>query len=186
MANWLPSNIEEWLKRMERRVGILERRGSGGGSLVGEVRTLIAAAQLPASFLWMEGQTLNRADYPELFGIIGITYGAPSGTTFSLPNTKGRVIVGMDTAQPLFNALGKTGGEISHVLTAAESGLRDHNHFQSHASTSGGNAGLQASLGLAGVTQNYQTTSQSGNFNALNAHNNLQPFIVMRYAIRVI
>lgn len=186
MANWLPSNIEEWLKRMERRVGILERRGSGGGSLVGEIRTLLTAAQLPASFLWMEGQTLNRADYPELFGIIGTTYGAPSGTTFSLPNTKGRVIVGMDTAQTLFNAFGKTGGEVNVTLTAAQSGLPAHNHFQSHASTSGGNAGLQAALNLAGIAQNYQTTSTTTPQNASAAHNNLQPFIVMRHAIRVI
>lgn len=183
MASWLPSNFEEWIRKATKRLDALERNSAK--TPVSDVRTMLGGS-LPAGYLWMEGQSLLRDDYPALFAAIGTTYGAVDATHFSLPNTKGRVLVGMDAGQTQFNAIGKTGGANTHTLTAAESGLRDHNHFQSHASTTGGNAGLQAAINLAGVTQNYQTTSGSGNFNAINAHNNLQPFLVVRYAIRVI
>lgn len=42
------------------------------------------------SLLFPDGRPLVRADYTELFAAIGTRYGAPSGTTFSLPDLRGR------------------------------------------------------------------------------------------------
>lgn len=51
-------------------------------------------ADPPENFLFCVGQSLLRADYPELFAIIGTTWGSESGTTFTLPDSRGRGITG--------------------------------------------------------------------------------------------
>lgn len=49
----------------------------------------------PENYLFCVGQSVLRSDYPELFAVIGTTYGTPeSGTTFTLPDTQGRAITG--------------------------------------------------------------------------------------------
>lgn len=179
MASWLPSNIEEWLRKAERRLTALERRGNA--TPVGDVRTMLSATTLPAGYLWMEGQSLLRADYPVLFAMIGTAYGAADATHFSLPNTKGKVIVGMDEATTVFNAVGKTGGEINHTLTVAE--MPVHAHQQRYPTqTSGGDMDTGNVASGGGGRFSGSTTNNAGGGGA---HNNLQPFIVMRYAIRV-
>ncbi len=55
------------------------------------------SSTLPGGFLWCNGQAVSRSNYSNLFTIIGTTYGAGDGsTTFNLPDTMGRVIVGVD------------------------------------------------------------------------------------------
>ena len=49
---------------------------------------------LPTGFLECDGSSLNRADYPELFAVIGSNYGTASATTFNLPDCRGRFIRG--------------------------------------------------------------------------------------------
>ena len=39
----------------------------------------------PKNYLQLNGQSLNMADYPELYAVIGKTYGG-TNTTFKLPN----------------------------------------------------------------------------------------------------
>lgn len=49
----------------------------------------------PANYLLADGRSILRADYAELFQVIGITWGTPeSPTTFSLPDLRGRYPVG--------------------------------------------------------------------------------------------
>lgn len=46
-----------------------------------------SGATLPYGFLWCDGSEVIRNLYPELFDVIGTTYGAGDGTTtFNLPN----------------------------------------------------------------------------------------------------
>jgi len=47
---------------------------------------------------WMlcNGRTLDRSIYATLYNAIGTWYGAPTGTTFSIPDLRGRVAVGKD------------------------------------------------------------------------------------------
>lgn len=82
---------------------------------------------VPAGFLMADGASKLVASYPDLFDIIGYTYGG-SGLNFNIPNRKGRVGVGRDTAQTEFNTLAETGGAKTHVLSVAE--LAWHNHDQ--------------------------------------------------------
>lgn len=52
------------------------------------------ASVMPDNYLLCDGRSIIRADYPELFAVIGTTYGTESATTFSLPDMRGRSVVG--------------------------------------------------------------------------------------------
>ena len=55
-------------------------------------------ATLPSGFLWCNGQNVSRVTYSGLFAAIGTIYGVGDGsTTFSLPDMRGRTLVGVDT-----------------------------------------------------------------------------------------
>lgn len=64
------------------------REYSPGGVPLGTILPYAAnAAEPPYSFLFCEGQAISRTMYPDLFALIGTTYGAGDGsTTFNLPN----------------------------------------------------------------------------------------------------
>ena len=53
---------------------------------------------IPSSFLLCDGTELNRADYPELFAVIGTSFGTPSANTkFKLPDLRGEFLRGAGT-----------------------------------------------------------------------------------------
>lgn len=76
----------------------------------------------PANFLFCQGQSLSTAaPYDKLFAAIGYTFGG-AGANFNLPNMFQKFPYGTGAG----TAGGGTGGEISHLLTAAE--LAAHSH----------------------------------------------------------
>jgi microcystin-dependent protein len=90
-----------------------------------------AGATAPTGWLLCQGQAVSRTTYSGLFGVVSTTYGSGDGsTTFNLPNLKGRVVVGIDTAQTQFDVRGETGGSMNHQHAAGNSGNTDirHNH----------------------------------------------------------
>ena len=105
--------------------------------------TPFAASTVPTGWLLCDGTGVSRTTYADLFSVIGTTYGAGNGsTTFNLPNLKGRVPVGLDSADTQFDALGETGGAKTHTLTTAEMPVHthtqsSHTHTQSSHSHSG-------------------------------------------------
>lgn len=77
----------------------------------------------PQGYLFCDGSAVSRDTYAALFAAIGTTYGAGDGsTTFNLPDLTGRVAIGVSGT----HALGTTGGEASHVLSAQEIPSHDH------------------------------------------------------------
>ena len=88
-----------------------------------------STSSAPEGWLIADGREVSRTTYAELFAAIGTTYGAGNGsTTFNLPDMRGKVAVGRDSADTDFNALGKTGGAKTHTLTVAE--MPSHTHTQ--------------------------------------------------------
>ena len=90
----------------------------------------------------------------------------------------GRVFVGIDDTQTEFDTVGETGGEKTHLLTSAESGVPAH----IHPITSGGNLLADGSYGVA--TRDYggvytYNSNQNVAADASQAHNNLQPYEVV-------
>lgn len=159
-----------------------------------------AAAAAPSGWLICDGAAVSRTTYAALFTAIGTQFGTGDGsTTFNVPNLKGRVVVGMDSGQTEFDVLGETGGAKTHTLTVAE--MPSHTHTQnphSHeidtagtalkyilraspgtGSGMGGMASAGAALNATAATATNQNTGGGG------AHNNLQPYIVLNYAIKV-
>jgi microcystin-dependent protein len=118
-----------------------------------------------------------------LFARIGTTYGVgDNSTTFNLPNVKGRVIAGLDSTQTEFDTLAETGGAKTHTLTSAE--MPAHTHTET-------TPGLSApNYYNAGGSQNINAgpagTINTGSTGGGGAHNNLQPYIVMNYLIRIL
>lgn len=54
---------------------------------------------LPNDCIWLEGQALSRTLYAQLFAVYGTTYGEGDGeTTFNVPDCRGRVFWGGETA----------------------------------------------------------------------------------------
>lgn len=149
-----------------------------------------ARSSAPSGWLLCDGSAVSRTTYATLFAAIGTTYGAGNGsTTFNLPDLKGRVPVGRDSGQTEFDVLGETGGAKTHLLTAAQSGLRAHTHTPNStgqyvlANGSGGPGGTaNVTTGGGGYVQT--TLNNAAAQNATEAHNNLQPYIVLNAIIK--
>ena len=55
---------------------------------------------VPAHCLECNGAEISRATYPELFAVIGTTYGAGDGsTTFKIPDLRGEFVRGLDNGR---------------------------------------------------------------------------------------
>jgi len=133
-----------------------------------------------------------------------ISFSAANPSTF-WPGTTwaaiggGRVLTGLDSGQSEFDAVGKTGGAKTHVLSVSEmpahSHLQDpHTHLQNAhghtkvasntAGTSGTSAtrgaGTQATITMDNATAvNQNATAVNQNTGGGAAHNNLPPYLVV-------
>lgn len=160
-----------------RKVVIHGVANGRGNFFPGEVK-LTAMAEAPAGWLLCRGQSLLRSDYPALFAAIGISYGAVDSNHFNLPSAHGRVAVGLDPAQTEFDTLGETGGEKMHTLTTLE--MPAHGHVIENFGVGGFPAGT-------GVSAYYPSggTGSTADSGDGQPHNNLPPYIVFNYIIKV-
>src|SRR5688500_109770 len=88
-----------------------------------------AGTSVPTGWLACDGALYSRATYARLFAAIGTTYGAGDGsTTFAVPDTRRRVLVGSGGTgtAPLANTVGSTGGAETHSLTSGEGPTHNH------------------------------------------------------------
>lgn len=114
------------------------------------------AAIAPAGTLLLQGQTLNRADYPALWkwaqdhgAVTAQAFGPGNGsTTFTLPDMRGRVFAGAGALGVDTYALGQNFGVARHALVTAE--LAAHAHTAGTGSTTHGHGDTGASGGNHG------------------------------------
>jgi len=83
---------------------------------------------IPDDWLACDGSAVSRTTFSELFEVVGITFGAGDGsTTFNVPDTRGRALIGSGQGALLTNrTIGDTGGAETIALTTAE--LAAHIH----------------------------------------------------------
>lgn len=203
------------------------------------------AELLERGFMVADGSSLRRADYPDLFAIIGTTYGTADNSHFNLPDLKGRTIVGVDSADSSFNTLGEKGGEKEVTLTVAQmpshthtftgtsvvSGTESVGHTHTFSATTSSNSSTYTNIKMLSIyypltdkgygydafghkiggsdllnpTLNAHTHTVSGTTNGVStththtflakgtnsstggskAHNNLQPYLTLKYIIKV-
>ena len=177
------------------------------GSPIGVIKPH-SGATAPAGTLLCDGSPKNVADYPALFAVIQYTYGG-SGSTFNLPDYRGRSAVGKDdmggtAANRITSAgsgitgttLGASGGAETNTLTSSQMPSHRHRVYSGSGGGTGATTlGSASSEGVAGVGGGisgkgyYDTASSSGgaayleNSGSGTAHNNTQPSIVCNYVI---
>jgi microcystin-dependent protein len=170
---------------------------------LGEIE-LFAFAFAPNGWATCSGQTLPIAQNQALFALLGTTYGGNGSTTFALPDLRGRVAIGQGQGAQLSpRAIGQTGGEETHGLTAAE--LPAHTHAVSAVGrpsstavigpagnllsvgagrTSGGN--VVVNVYSPGTPDTAMHPSTIGASPGAQAHANMMPFLAMTPCIALV
>jgi microcystin-dependent protein len=132
-----------------------------------------STSPIMSDWLLCDGRAVSRTIYSELFSLIGTTYGAGDGsTTFNLPDVKGRVIVGQDESDDDFKTVGAKLGTKEVTLTVAQ--------MPSH----GGHVVGSLTTTLAQSGTGIIGTINPEAFGGDEAHNNIQPTIVLKYYIK--
>ena len=149
---------------------------------------------VPTGFLICDGREVSRVTYAALFAVIGIAYGVPSGgTTFVLPDLRGRVPVGIDNMGGVVagrivaawgSLLAGVGGAQTHVVSTAE--LPSHTHgFTDRYLSSGSGGGQTGETTPSTAAITFATTvGVTGSQGSGTAHNNMQPSMAVAYVIR--
>ncbi len=149
-----------------------------------------AAVNLPDGWLLCNGADLLKDAYINLYNAIGNTYGG-TGNYFKVPDIRGRVAVGEGQGGSLTNRnLGDTGGEETHALTIDE--MPSHSHTNNSNSTTQGLVTVTGSNTMNAEVNGGSEPDLYALPNALTinsagggqAHNNIQPFIVLKYLIK--
>lgn len=174
----------------------------------------------PEGWLYCNGQTVSRSIFNNLFAAIGTRYGFETEQDFKVPDLRGRIpfgaALGSGQASPLsganfesgnFYTPGSVGGAESHLLTSAQTPVRDHTHSGSGNMTVYGTCSDTAcwddpdvpppecysdrgELGeVAGGSytsdSSVGTSSEMASINAALPHNNVPPCMVLKYLIKV-
>lgn len=150
-----------------------------------------------SSWLLAQGQAISRTTYSELFGLYGTRYGLGDGVnTFNLPDLRAKVPVGAG----LGYTLADEGGEATHQLTLEE--MAQHSHPHTHRILARQNSGTEVDQfnivsGSVQGSYSYKQTNDIGtnliDSNVIDvgtvggnvAHNNMQPYLVLNYIIKV-
>jgi microcystin-dependent protein len=160
--------------------------GSGWITLtlgVGEIREW-PFPTAPDGWLMLNGQTITATDYPVLVALLG------GGSSQPLPDARGKVTVHRDATQTEFDTLGETGGAKTHTLTVGQ--LPEHTHQFIGGLNAGSETRAQlvlSSLAPYGVSEVHAADVRDASGNAVTngqAHNNLQPYLVLNKIIRAL
>jgi microcystin-dependent protein len=147
----------------------------------------------PSDARWVrcDGRAISRSTYAALFTLLSTTYGVGDGsTTFNIPDLRGRTLVAVDGAAARLAAndtLGASSGAETHTMTAAE--MPAHRHRAQAVLTTGGGSnaldwfsttatGVYLDSGTGGATI-IENTGGGG------AHNNMQPYLIAQYIMRI-
>lgn len=158
-------------------------------------------------WLACDGSTFLRADYPDLYALLDSSFIVDSDH-FVTPDLRGRTIIGAGTGSGLTpRTVADLGGEENHLLTVAESASHSHGqadptvidggHVHSEAGTLPTaitiGAGVPApsalpSPSITGLATTGISVIEAGidNTGGDEAHNTMQPWLALNYAVRAI
>ena len=137
---------------------------------------------------WMEcnGQILPINQNQSLYSLLGTIYGGDGRTSFALPDLRGRASMHFGDGY----SIGAKSGEETHTLISQE--LAPHNH-QVRASTEVAKAtSPKSALYAKGINNVYNSSPNTpmnanivGKTGGGQAHNNMQPYLVVTWCIAV-
>jgi microcystin-dependent protein len=147
----------------------------------------------PRGWAFAQGQILPINTNQSLYSLLGTTYGGDGRTSFALPDTRGRRVIGTGQGPGLSNyALGAKGGQETVALNTLQ--LPSHTHSVAPGAVSGlGNTASPSGAvpaQVAGVNR-YSTSTPdvamrattSSNTGGNQAHENRPPYIAMNWII---
>ena len=172
------------------------------------------AETLPSEYsnYWLlcDGRAVSRTTYSRLFAVIGTSFGSGNGsTTFNLPDLRGRVPAGLDDiGGTAANRLTTAGSGINGRLIGAAGGTQNvtlnqnqipsHRHlmvnmvndgsdpiqdneYVSYQKTTGGDSGYRIVGNNSQPTRGLTSAVGGGQ-----AHNNVQPTLIVNYIIKCV
>lgn len=97
-------------------------------TLTGEIK-MWPTSTPPTGYLLCQGGTFQSTTFLALATLLGDAFGTHTGTTYYLPDFRGRSPLGTGTATPAVtggtqHTMAQKGGEETHVLTTGESGQK--------------------------------------------------------------
>ena len=137
---------------------------------------------VPSNCHKCDGSIIQISEAPYLFEEIGTLYGGDGITTFGLPLIPpGSSLIQMGTSGQYKFEFGKTGGEVTHKLTSQESGLPAHDIGTRVRSSTGTEGGLEGIVPKNSTTNLLSLLGQDAEL----SHNNMPPFLVCNWIIRL-
>jgi microcystin-dependent protein len=181
------------------------KRASDEGGVMGQQPVLgqimpFAGSVVPRGWLPCNGALLPINQNAALFSLLGTAYGGNGTTTFALPDLQGRALLGSTGNGGNFPA-GMVAGTTTVNLTTAQ--IPSHNHIIQASTTAGAGRGASPAGHLFGantapandpdkifLTAGTAETNLASATNVVNdgggqAHNNMQPYLVISYLIAV-
>lgn len=146
---------------------------------------------VPTGYLLCDGSSVSRTIFAALFAVIGTAYGSVDGTTFNVPDMRGRAPIGVNNtnlsngknASYTTRNRADTGGAETHSLTSSENG--QHSHTGSMNLGGSTNAGQTAAQPATNTAPDGTSVSVSvGNSGSGTAHNIMQPFLATNWLIK--
>lgn len=199
-SGWIARSEDTFLN-VGDRVWLLQQGGTFivGGRLSGEPGGIpigaimpFAGSTPPPGWLKCDGSAISRVTYSQLYAVTGNGYGAGDGSsTFNLPNLAGRFPLG---EQGLTWFQTSTGGADEVTLTTGQ--IPAHTHGSAGAHTHTYDPGSVSTRDLGDFTahievSDVQNTGSSGTHTHASVgsglpHENMPPYLVILYIIRVL
>lgn len=160
---------------------------------VGEIR-IFALNFPPAGWAFCNGQTLAISQYPDLFVVIGTTYGGDGVTSFAVPDLQGRAPMHPGQGPGLSQrVLGEAGGAEDVTLSTAH--MPAHQHAI-QASSSTADSTVPATTAALAATNGGSAYRASGTLTQMGdmlsstgggqPHYNMQPYMTFYFCIALV
>jgi len=156
---------------------------------------MFADTAAPNGWLVCDGSPVLRAQYPDLFNVIGEQFGEGDGsTTFNLPDLRDRMPLGfgsiggtdVNRVGNFDTNLGSDGGADVHFLSTAEMPVHDHNIHSFTSSESPSPSGAyDPAFGLIDATETGPQRGGVSNAGGNAPHNNMPPFLAVNFIIKI-
>jgi microcystin-dependent protein len=159
-------------------------------------------SKIPAEYRLCNGDILDKDAFPELFDVLGTSFGGNGTSNFKLPDLRGRFVVGYDNSNPDYDETGKNGWLKEVTLTVSQIPEHDHtsgstsvfNKLSARAAdvdasnTPGAidDKSADAEYRVGGMTSSQWTAATIQKVGDIRPHENRPPFLAIAFIIKVL